>query len=617
MSSRPKVSILIAVYNGEAALSGSIESLQNQTLKDIEIVCVNDCSTDKSVEIINSYASKDDRIKLVSFEENRGTVCARKAGIEVATGEYLMFMDQDDTYKDFACEELYNLIKEKDVDVLQYRSQVVAVPPTTDEVAKRQQDFLHPYDGYLYGKDVFDYCFKPHETLEQTWNMYTWNLWNKIYRADLCKEAMKDCREDYVINGDDVYVYMLIAYYAKSYFGDANGKFYHVYNYGTGLTGHYKLNMKRFYTICRRMTGYRNEELFLEEKGIKKEYETALAVDYVRSVNGIMNRWYKRLSDENHKRGFEMMLEHLSTVDVIKGMHKHLRVSYDNLALAVINSDSLKITKRKAKTIGMYFAENSRFPKACNLDLIRRLESEGYKVVCFSEEETTFDFEGREYIILPGLKEGKVYEYPIEDRMKMLDKCLKENDIDVYIYSGKKNPCLVYDFINIKSNGIPFILDAGELSKYNKKINKNTKDYYRYLRFMTCVDAVWVANENVVGITETLGVNYYIRGQEETSIEEVVIEGYTRGGELDNAYKVILKKYLHIISKGINCEESHRIYDFARHYNEFTEKNSKEKRKILASRLKTPEFEPVYENEEISISDVMETIQVLKEFLQK
>ncbi|MBE5925410.1 MAG: glycosyltransferase family 2 protein [Lachnospiraceae bacterium] len=617
MNNRPKVSILIAVYNGENALKGSIESLQKQTLKDIEIICVNDCSTDNSVDVINSYASEDSRIKLVSFDENRGTVCARKAGVQAANGEYIMFMDQDDTYIESACDELYNLIKEKDVDILHYRSKVVPIPPTTEEAAMWQERFLHPYDGYLYNKDIFDYCYKPNEELEQMWNVYTWNLWNKMYRTDLCKQAMNDCKEDYVINGDDVYVYMLIAYYAKSYFGDAQGKYYHVYNYGTGLMGHYKLNMNRFYTICRRMAGYRNEELFLEEKGIKEECKDVLAVDFVRSLNGIVKRWYKRLADEDRKRGIDMMLQEMSNTEMIKGLHKHLRVSYDKLALAVIGADAMRTTKRQAKTIGMYFSQNCRLPKACNLQLIERLESQGYRVVCFSEEETTFDFEGREYIVLPGVKEGKSYEYPIEERINVLNQALIDNNIDVYIYSGKKNPCMVYDFIDVKSNGIPFIFDASELSKYNKRTNTNSKDYYKYLRFMTCVDAVWVANENSTGITETLGVNYYIRGQEEESIEEVVIEGYTRGGELENAYKVIMKKYLHIISKGINNGRTQNIFKFSRIYNDFTKLGEKEKKAILNEKLKNPEFNPVYKSPDDGIGEVMEIIEVLKEFLQK
>ena len=176
---------------------------------------------------------------------------------------------------------------------------------------------------------------------------------------------------------------------------------------------------------------------------------------------------------------------------------------------------------------------------------------------------------------------------------------------------------MVYDFIDVKSNGIPFIFDASELSKYNKRTNTNSKDYYKYLRFMTCVDAVWVANENSTGITETLGVNYYIRGQEEESIEEVVIEGYTRGGELENAYKVIMKKYLHIISKGINNGRTQNIFKFSRIYNDFTKLGEKEKKAILNEKLKNPEFNPVYKSPDDGIGEVMEIIEVLKEFLQK
>ena len=67
-----------------------------QTLSDIEIICVNDCSTDNSFEILKEYASKDDRIKLIDFKENKGAAVARNTGIDEAKGEYIGFVDSDD-----------------------------------------------------------------------------------------------------------------------------------------------------------------------------------------------------------------------------------------------------------------------------------------------------------------------------------------------------------------------------------------------------------------------------------------------------------------------------------------------------------------------------------------
>jgi len=92
----PKVSIIIPVYNVEKYLKRCLDSVINQTLKDIEIICVNDASTDGSLAILNEYASKDKRIKLISLYENKGAGYARNIGIDHAIGDYIGFVDSDD-----------------------------------------------------------------------------------------------------------------------------------------------------------------------------------------------------------------------------------------------------------------------------------------------------------------------------------------------------------------------------------------------------------------------------------------------------------------------------------------------------------------------------------------
>ena len=100
-----KVSVIVPIYNTEKYLSRCIESLINQSEKDIEIILLNDGSTDKSEEVINSY--KDKRIKYIK-KENTGIGSTRNLGINKSKGEYLMFIDSDD-YIDLKCvEKMYN-----------------------------------------------------------------------------------------------------------------------------------------------------------------------------------------------------------------------------------------------------------------------------------------------------------------------------------------------------------------------------------------------------------------------------------------------------------------------------------------------------------------------------
>lgn len=114
----PKVSVIIPVYNTEKFLRKCLDSVCNQTLQDIEIICINDCSTDGSLEILREYARKDNRIKLIELLENCGAAKARNIGIDIAEGEYLGFIDSDDYIDLDFYENLYAKAIETSADVV-------------------------------------------------------------------------------------------------------------------------------------------------------------------------------------------------------------------------------------------------------------------------------------------------------------------------------------------------------------------------------------------------------------------------------------------------------------------------------------------------------------------
>lgn len=115
-NSKTKVSIVVPVYNVEKYLRECLDSLINQTLKEIEIICVDDCSTDNSSKIMEEYASRDSRIKNIHLKENGGLSNARNIAIPHITGEYVIFIDSDDMLELNALEELYNLATSNNSD---------------------------------------------------------------------------------------------------------------------------------------------------------------------------------------------------------------------------------------------------------------------------------------------------------------------------------------------------------------------------------------------------------------------------------------------------------------------------------------------------------------------
>ena len=113
----PKISVIIPVYNVEKYLRECLDSLLNQTFKDIEIICVNDGSTDGSLNILNEYASKDSRFIIIN-QNNQGLSAARNNGLNVAKGDYVAFLDSDDYIlnSDYF-EKLYNACEKHNADI--------------------------------------------------------------------------------------------------------------------------------------------------------------------------------------------------------------------------------------------------------------------------------------------------------------------------------------------------------------------------------------------------------------------------------------------------------------------------------------------------------------------
>ena len=113
----PTISVIVPVYNVEKYLRKCLESIINQTLKELEIICVNDGSTDNSLAILKEYAQKDKRIKIIN-KMNEGLGAARKTGLDHAKGDFIAFIDSDDWIKVDAYEKIYNNAISNDSDVV-------------------------------------------------------------------------------------------------------------------------------------------------------------------------------------------------------------------------------------------------------------------------------------------------------------------------------------------------------------------------------------------------------------------------------------------------------------------------------------------------------------------
>ena len=165
----PKVSIIVPVYNVENYIAECLNSLINQTLKDIEIICVDDCGQDNSMKIVEDFAKKDKRIKIVAHKENQGLGEARNTGIKNATSEYIGFLDSDDFVDLDYYKTLYNTAIKDDFDIVS--SNVIYCYSKYN----KKEEFISYWQKKKY-KDIIE--FKNNL-------IRSCSCWNRIYKKSL------------------------------------------------------------------------------------------------------------------------------------------------------------------------------------------------------------------------------------------------------------------------------------------------------------------------------------------------------------------------------------------------------------------------------------------------
>lgn len=189
---KPIVSVLIPVYNVERYLERCLDSVTAQTLNNIEIICVDDGSTDNSIEILKRYSQEDKRIKIVQ-KRNGGLPSARNAGLDVAKGTYIGFVDSDDYIETTMYEKMVCAAKERNSDVVICGANIFPEEPKADQWL---YDSLSPFERY-YEKFNPDILFKDIDT--------TPFLWRTLIRRGLIEEHKFRLNEDIVLGEDKAF----------------------------------------------------------------------------------------------------------------------------------------------------------------------------------------------------------------------------------------------------------------------------------------------------------------------------------------------------------------------------------------------------------------------------
>ena len=214
---------MIPLYNSSQFIGKTVKSIQNQSIKDIEIILVNDFSPDNTLSVVKELRRNDKRIKIINNKRNMGILYSRSIGALLSEGKYIFPLDNDDLFLDEdVFKTITNIANESDIDIVEFKgifqeyNENNILNETTINDTKFQE---HKFDLVLFQPELGNYPLKEGTTSENIFNdVY---LWCKCIKTSLYKEALKKLGEKrisrYVLIFEDIFINYIIFNIANSF----------------------------------------------------------------------------------------------------------------------------------------------------------------------------------------------------------------------------------------------------------------------------------------------------------------------------------------------------------------------------------------------------------------
>lgn len=456
-----KISVLIPAYNVERYIDQCLESVMNQTLRDIEIIITDDGSTDATFSHIEAAAARDTRIRVIRHDENRSSFQSRKDAVLASRGEYIMFVDADDYIELNACELVYAKAAKTQTDILLYG----AVVENCGNLPKRTIDSMqNTLDRYL-----TETIEEPFVTACYDKRQMSFTLWQKACRSTIAKSAFGRMEDGNISAAEDSYASFALLMESRR-LEKTPERLYH-YCYGRGACGKNELSLENFNYHCGqariwdRLDRYVSamERILPGERAEQIEAaREAAEIEKRRSKRRLINRWLNRVRPEDRPAAF-LVLEaafQMDGSDFIGQLAQEAWGKRKEVAEALAGADYLRYSGRPVKTIALYYYKlrNGGVERVVALlsSLLAECRDENgeprYKVVVVTEEEPNED----DYPVSPLVireciprREDSVEEkYP--PRAAAWARIVRQHGVDVVLYSQWRTIQQVWDILSIK-----------------------------------------------------------------------------------------------------------------------------------------------------------------------
>ena len=477
-----RISIIIPVYNNETYLKACLDSVLSQGMEELEVICINDASTDRCAEILEEYAQKHSHVRVISYEQNKSASQARKDGVLLSKGKYILFVDGDDLLEPGACRKLYMEMEKDPVDILHFGTTILNWSGVETSRIQAMERLLEPYAGRLEGKEVFEGCFREKK--------YGFSLWNKLYSGNLCRKAMR-CVEDGVFpKAQDKYAFFVIAYFAESYRGCEKNCY--IYRFGSGITGHICLEFKQYERYCTMGKTADAIGRFIEKEDANIPYAELVQDSRRQLLDDVVANW-GRVRNVARVAAFDCILRYWNAAETIAAFAKKYWFDQGTVAKGIKGAQSLipRHGNRKIKTIGSHYMRICGGGAQRVTAMLANLWQEmGYRVVLFTDcakSEDDYDLnDGIERVTIPARESMGREDYG--KRAEVLEQEIKRYGVDVMVYHPWVSDILLWDLLVCKLAGADFIVHCHNVFPM---LMRNFRVYFaRMVRVYQLCDAV-------------------------------------------------------------------------------------------------------------------------------
>lgn len=451
----PLVSIVIPAYNVEKTIARAIESVLAQSIRDWELIVVNDASTDETAKKVDAYAQTEERMHVISFEKNSSVFMARKYGVQAARGKYLMFLDADDALLPYSCEEAVRLIRHAKTDIVQFGTKLVKLPGAAVSDADMQafEEVLTPCKEFLRGEQILRQCYQEHA--------YPFTVWNKIFRMEVCKQAYKALPDAYINMADDLLAYFAIAYFAQSFCGYPK-KILYCYSVGGGMSTQKRYTLRQSNRQTDILDAISQVEHFLKVQDASAHFQEAFHAIQAQQYRAVLEPLADFVTQAPRSIASQAVAHCTDKIDPVVFCDYFARKFWHvpaRLYRVLTETFTRKTAELKTlHTIGTYYHRmyNGGVERVLS-QLIPLWHKMGYHVVLFTDEpENELDYAiDAPYtrVVLPGVQyDGSNFE----KRAQVWKDAIEQFQIDAIIYHGWGDKHLPWDMLIAKLCGCRF-----------------------------------------------------------------------------------------------------------------------------------------------------------------